>query len=178
MKVAEIKSSWYAIRIHKQNGEQKIKERFEKLINEKLLTGVLEVLVPVEKYYKNVAGKTTVRERNLLPGYIILEIEDDKLGEAGVDIRNNMVGVGAILMTPLKQSEVERLVEVHRKDVSTSDISFTSGNFVKIVDGPFADFDGVITTVDEPKKRLKVEVKVFGRATPVDLSFKQVKLQQ
>jgi transcriptional antiterminator NusG len=170
---------WYVIRAI-SGQEQKVKSYIEaELAREGLSEHVPQILIPMEKVYTIKNGKKTVKEKNYFPGYIY--IQADLTGEVAPTIRavNGVVGfLGAKdIPTPLRLSEVNRILgrvdEMSEQDASIVE-PFIVGESVKVSEGPFQGFSGTIEEVMEDKKKLKVMVKIFGRKTPLELSFMQV----
>ena len=134
--------------------------------------------------YKIRSGKKVISERNILPGYILIEaIRERFSGEmiqsiAGI---NNVIHfLGKTNPTPMKESEANRLlgkVDESQEAGESMIEPFIVGETVKIIDGPFSEFVGDIQEVNEEKKKLKVIVKIFGRGTEVELNFMQVEKQ-
>ena len=172
---------WYSLRVI-SGKERKIKERIEKEIQlNNWGDFIFQVLVPTEKVYKIRNGKKVISERNILPGYILLEALPSKLsGEVIQEIANipNVIHfLGKNTPTPMKESDANRLLGKvdETQDAAESLIEpFIVGETVKIIDGPFTEFIGDIQEVNEEKKKLKVIVKIFGRGTEVELNFMQV----
>jgi transcriptional antiterminator NusG len=138
-------------------------------------------LIPTEKVYQIRNGKKISKERNYFPGYVLIEAA--LVGEIPHILRNipNVIGfLGSKETeepTPLRQSEVNRILgKVDELAASDEEINipFFVGESVKVIDGPFNSFTGIIEEVNEDKKKLKVMVKIFGRKTPLELSFMQV----
>jgi transcriptional antiterminator NusG len=176
--------NWYVLRVI-SGKERKLKEYIELEIKRSGWGDVItQVLVPTEKVYKIKAGKKVIQERNFFPGYILIEAAVGQLtGDMVLTIRN-MTGVinflGKGMPEPLRKSEVNRIlgkVDEMQDDVGTMNEPFIVGETVKIIDGPFNDFLGNIEEIYEEKKKLKVNVKIFGRKTPVELNFMQVEKQ-
>lgn len=151
---------------------------WEKVIN--------QVLIPTEKVYKIRKGKKITQEKNYFPGYMLLEINEKMLNKDIVQTINRMTNVISFLSDkekkpiPLREAEVNRILGIvdDMLDADESNIEpFIVGETVKIVDGPFNDFNGVIEEVYDEKKKIKVMVKIFGRRTPVELNFMQVEKQ-
>jgi transcriptional antiterminator NusG len=172
---------WYSLRVI-SGKERKIKERLEKEIQ---LNGweefIFQVLVPTEKVYKIRSGKKVISERNILPGYILIEALPSRLsGEVIQEIANvpNVIHfLGKNTPTPMKESDANRLLGKvdETQDAGESLIEpFIVGETVKIIDGPFTEFVGEIQEINEEKKKLKVIVRIFGRGTEVELNFMQV----
>ncbi|MBQ0061022.1 MAG: transcription termination/antitermination protein NusG [Bacteroidaceae bacterium] len=177
--MAEIEKKWYVLRAV-SGKEAKVKEYLEAEIKNGLLGEyVSQVLIPAEKVVQNRNGKKVVKERNILPGYVLVEAA--LVGEVAHDLRNtpNVAGFlgGLDNPTPLRQSEVNRMLgTVDEMLVPTEEVNidYAVGENVKVTDGPFNGFNGVIEEVSAEKKKLKVMVKIFGRKTPLELSFVQV----
>ena len=172
---------WYSLRVI-SGKEKKIQER---ILLEVERSGwkdfVFSVVVPTEKVYKIRNGKKVMQERNLLPGYILIEAVGSKLnGDVAkmiADIPNVIHFLGKEQPIPMTQAEANRLLGKVDESTETGETlsePFLIGETVKIIDGPFAEFVGDIQEVNEEKKKLKVIVKIFGRGTEVELNFMQV----
>jgi len=168
---------WYAIHTYsgyEDNVSRNLKQRIESLGYE---DKIFNVLVPKEKKIKIKGGKREVYEEKIYPGYVLVEmvVSDD----SWYVVRNtpNVTGfIGAgVIPTPLSKDEVEALVKRMGVDDPKYKIELVAGDNVKVTDGPFKDFDGRIAEVDEERGRVKVLVTMFGRETPVELDFLQVK---
>ncbi|MBK8966765.1 MAG: transcription termination/antitermination protein NusG [Saprospiraceae bacterium] len=172
---------WYSLRVI-SGKEKKIKERIDLEIERSNWKDfVFQVIVPTEKVYKIRGGKKVVQERNLLPGYILVEAYGSRLnGDVAKiisDIPNVIHFLGRDMPVPMTQVEANRLlgkVDDSSEAGETMAEPFLVGETVKIIDGPFTDFVGDIQEVNEEKKKLKVIVKIFGRGTEVELNFMQV----
>jgi transcriptional antiterminator NusG len=162
--------------------ERKIKERLEKEIQlNNWGDFIFQILVPTEKVYKIRSGKKVISERNILPGYILVEALPSKLSgeviQEIVNVPNVIHFLGKNTPTPMKESDANRLLGKvdETQDAGESLIEpFIIGETVKIIDGPFTEFIGEIQEVNEEKKKLKVIVRIFGRGTEVELNFMQV----
>jgi len=182
---------WYVIRAI-SGKEKKVKQYIESEISRLGLSDyVAQVLIPTEKVYQIKDGKKISKERSYLPGYVL--IEANLVGEIP-HIIENVTGVISFLGSkgeavisflgskgeapaPLRQSEVNRIlgkVDELADSEEVLNIPFVVGETVKVTDGPFNSFSGVIEEVHEDKKKLKVMVKIFGRKTPLELSYMQV----
>jgi transcriptional antiterminator NusG len=179
--MAEITKKWYVIRAV-SGKEKKVKQQLELEIDrQKLNDYVDQVLIPTEKIYQIRNGKKISKERNYFPGYVLIEAALIGEVEHVIKSMNNVIGFlgrekgGDPL--PMRQSEVNRILgkvdELSDTDAEM-EIPFVVGESVKVVDGPFNNFNGVIEEVNEDKKKLKVMVKIFGRKTPLELSYLQV----
>ena len=146
--------------------------------NELLSTHVSQVLIPVEKHASLRNGKRVVKEKISLPGYIF--VEANLVGDVAHTLRfmPNCLGFlgGLDEPSPVPQSEINRMLgtaEVTEIE-DTVDIPYVVDETGKVTDGPFSGFSGVIEEVNAEKHKLKVMVKIFGRKTPLELSFMQV----
>jgi transcriptional antiterminator NusG len=175
---------WYSLRVI-SGKERKIKERIELEIQRSNWDDfVTQVVVPSEKVYKIRSGKKVILDRNILPGYILLEAFPSKLtGEiiqTIASIPNVIHFLGRENPIPMRESEANRMLGKadESQDMTESLIEpYIEGETVKIIDGPFKDFVGDIKEVNEEKKKLTVIVKIFGRGTEVELNFMQVEKQ-
>jgi len=171
---------WYVLRAI-GGKEKKVKEYIESEINRlELQDYISQVLIPQEKVYQIRAGKKISKERSFFPGYVLIEAV--LVGEIP-HILKNIPNVIGFLGTkegepvPLRKSEINRILgKVDELAASDEEINvpFYVGESVKVVDGPFNSFTGIIEEVNDEKKKLKVMVKIFGRKTPLELSFMQV----
>lgn len=172
---------WYSLRVI-SGKERKIVERIQKEIELSNWHGYInQMVVPVEKVYKIRNGKKVALERNILPGYILVEALPSKLkGEvvkAIHDLTNVIHFLGKENPTPMSFVDANRLLgKFDEKNAAIEKMiePFIIGETVKIMDGPFIEFIGDVQEVNEEKKKLKVIVKIFGRGTEVELSFMQV----
>ena len=168
---------WYAIHTYsgyEDNVMRNLKQRIESLGYE---GKIFEVLVPKEKKIRIKGGKREVIEEKIYPGYVLVQmiVTDD----SWYVVRNTphvtgFIGAGTI-PTPLSQIEIDTLITRMGVEEPKYKIDVKVGDSVKIVDGPFKDFDGKIAEVDAERGRVKVLVSIFGRETPVELDFLQIK---
>ena len=179
--MSDIAKKWYVLRAI-GGKEKKVKELIESEITRlNLQDYISQVLIPTEKVYQIRNGKKISKERNFFPGYVLIEAA--LVGEISHILKNitNVIGFlgakGDENPTPLRSNEVNRILgkvdELAAGDEELN-VPFYIGETVKVVDGPFNSFTGVIEEVNEDKKKLKVMVKIFGRKTPLELSFMQV----
>ena len=174
-----VEKSWYVLRAVSSK-ETKVKEYIDAEIkNGRLGDHVSQVLIPTEKVVQVRGGKRIVKERTYLPGYVLVEAA--LVGETVHSLRNtpNVLGFlgGMDNPTPLRESEVNRIlgkVDEMQEDLVDVVIPYVEGEAVKVTDGPFSGFSGVIEKMDNEKKKVTVTVKVFGRSTGLDLGFTQV----
>ncbi len=171
---------WYVLRVLSGN-EKKIKQYIENEINRLNLNDYISrILIPTEKVFQMRKGKKISKEKNYFPGYILIEAA--LVGEIP-HIIENVPGIIGFLgakkgePNPLRPSEVKRIlgkIDELSEQGEEVNIPFIVGEPVKVIDGPFNSFSGVIEEINEEKKKLKVMVKIFGRKTPLELSFMQV----
>jgi transcriptional antiterminator NusG len=163
--------------------QKKVKEYLDKEISRGGWSELVkQVFLPVEKVYKVAAGKKVMRERNYYPGYVMIEILDGKLNDDLRDVIKNTTNVihflGKENPIALRKAEVNKMLGKMDEMSEAGGISmmepYIVGETIKIIEGPFNDFNGIIEEVNDEKKKLKVTVKIFGRATPVELSYMQV----
>jgi len=179
--MSENSKKWYVLRAI-GGKEKKVKEYIDNEIANGDLTGFVEqVLIPTEKVYQIRNGKKISKERNFFPGYVLIEAA--LVGEVAHTLRNFPNVIGFLGDTkggdpvPMRQSEVNRILgrvdELAETDEEIN-IPYVVGETVKVIDGPFNGFNGTIEEINEEKKKLQVMVKIFGRKTPLELSFMQV----
>jgi transcription termination/antitermination protein NusG len=178
------KSQWFVI--HTLSGqEQKVKESIEKRLKaEEMQEYIHEVLVPMEKVAEVRSGKKTVTARKLFPGYVFIDMElldDNKriIEKPWYFLRDTqgIIGlVGGDRPTPTSTEEIESIKAQisESEDHEKPKVQFEVGETVKINDGPFLNFSGVIEEIEPERGKLKVTVNIFGRNTPVELEYWQV----
>ena len=177
--MAQAEMAWYVLRAI-SGKEGKVKEYiYAEIKNGRLGGHVAQVLIPTEKVKQIRGNKQVVKERLYLPGYVLVEAR--LVGETVHELRNtpNVLGFlgGMDNPTPLRESEVNRILGKvdELEDVPQEiEIPFVAGESVKVIDGPFTGFSGVVEKVDDEKRKVTVTVKVFGRNTGLDLGFMQV----
>ncbi len=179
-------TKWYVLRVV-SGKERKVKEYLDKdIIRSGWQEIIKQIFLPMEKVYKVQNGKKVMREKNYFPGYVMMEVLDGKLTDDIVLHISNISNVMHFLtdgkgskgnIISLRKSEVNKMLgkvdEMNDQGVTMSE-PFIIGETIKIIEGPFNDFNGVIEDVNDEKKKLKVTVKIFGRSTPVELSYMQV----
>jgi len=179
-----MQSQWFVI--HTLSGqEQKVKESIEKRLKaEEMGEYIKEVLVPMEKVAEVRSGKKTVSTRKLYPGYVFLDmilLDENKrvVEKPWYFIRDTpgIIGfVGGDRPTPTSTEEIATIKEQisESEDQERPKVHFEAGETVKINDGPFLNFSGVIEEIEPERGKLKVTVNIFGRNTPVELEYWQV----
>lgn len=177
---SDIVLKWYVVRAV-SGKEKKVRDYIEHEIKAaKLDDFVKQILIPTEKVYQIRNGKKISKERSFFPGYILIEAA--LVGEVPHVIKG-VTGVIGFLgdkqhnPVPLRPAEVNRIlgkVDELAESEEEMNIPYVVGETVKVIDGPFNSFSGIIEDIDEAKKKLKVMVKIFGRKTPLELNFMQV----
>jgi transcriptional antiterminator NusG len=172
---------WYVVHTYYSH-ENRVKETIEKGILNTALEGKIgQILVPVQKTFHIREGKKIEREKKLFNSYIIVE------ADLTAEVKNyilNVSGVTHILgygknPIPLPKDEVDRLLGIENRDQNSSSMhEILPGDHVKIIAGPFTEFDGVVDKLDQGGLRLTVNVTVFGRITPVEVSADQVEIKK
>lgn len=178
--MAETGKKWYVLKAV-SGKEAKVKEYLEALMrtNKSLADHVGQILLPTEKYAQLRNGKRVVKEKLFLPGYVLVEAQLD--GEIAHTLRfiPNVLGFlgGMDNPSPVRQADINRILGTAEETAIRSEetnIPFTIDDAVKVTDGPFSGFSGVVEEVNAEKRKLKVMVKIFGRKTPLELGFNQV----
>lgn len=176
---------WFSLRVI-SGKERSVRDRVDAEIRSCSWEDIVsQIVVPSEKVYKIRNGKKVIMERNILPGYILVEADHGRLkGDIAQHIANlpNVIHfLGKTDPEPMTLAEANRLLGKVDETMATGETliePFIVGETIKIVDGPFNDFVGDVQAIDEAKRKLKVTVKIFGRPTEVDLTFMQVEKQQ
>jgi len=169
--------AWYAIHTYAgyENAvARNLKQRIESLGME---DKIFSVTVPTEKKIKVKAGKRVEEEEKIYPGYVLVEMivtEDSWYVVRNTPRVTGFVGSG-VNPVPLDPKEVETLFSRMSSSQTVHTIDLASGDLVKVSDGPFKDFEGKVAEVDTERGKIKVLVSMFGRETPVELDFLQVK---
>ncbi len=179
--MSEITKKWYVIRAI-SGKEKRVKELLELEIDRHKLNDYVEqVLIPTEKIYQIRKGKKISKEKNYFPGYVLIQAA--LIGEVEHIIKSLTNVLGFLGATkggdplPMRQTEVNRILgKVDELSVNDEEmnIPYVIGESVKVVDGPFNNFNGIIENINEEKKKLTVMVKIFGRKTPLELNYMQV----
>ena len=169
---------WYIVQAYSGFEKKVVESIKEELKKHKLLEKMEEILVPTHQVTEVKKGKRTKKEKKFFPGYVLIKID---LTKQIYHMIKNLQKVSGFLgsadkPTPISDNEIKRILGQVSESALTqkAGISFEIGEKVKVCDGPFASFNGLIEEIDEEKSRLKVSVSIFGRPTPVDLEFNQV----
>jgi len=179
--MGDIKKRWYVVRAV-SGKEKKVKEYLDLEISRlKLEDFVDQVLIPTEKVFQIRNGKKIIKEKSYLPGYVLIEAA--LVGEVTHVIKSipNVIGFLGTEKggepVPMRLAEVNRIlgkVDELSEAEEEMKIPFIVGESVKVIDGPFNNFSGVVDEINEDKKKLKVMVKIFGRKNLLELSYMQV----
>jgi transcriptional antiterminator NusG len=169
---------WYIVHAY-SNFEKKVAEAIEEKAKAKGLWDKIEkILVPTEKVVEVRRGRKVDAERKFFPGYVLVRAN---LTDEVFSLIKNTPKVTGFLGSdskpaPITDDEAERILTQVQEGVERPkpSVTFEIGEQVRVADGPFASFNGTVQDVDEERSRLKVEVSIFGRATPVELEFGQV----
>jgi transcription termination/antitermination protein NusG len=169
---------WYIVHTY-SNFEKKVAEEIKRQAGlQELTEEVVDVVVPTEEVVEVRRGQKKSTERKFLPGYVLLNA---KLTDEVYHLVKNVAKVTGFLgqgnkPMALRKAEVDRILNQVQEGVEhpRSSITFEIGEQVRVTDGPFTSFAGVVEEVDDDRSRVKVAVSIFGRATPVELEFTQV----
>ena len=174
--------NWYTLRVI-SGKEKKIKESllFE-LDYQELTIEVGDILVPSENIVEMKEGKKKIKNKVFFPGYILIQMSESKEARYLVENANGVMSFVGPNNEPqaLKESEVTRILgEVEGREGREIVVApYKIEDSVKVTDGPFADFTGFVTEVNDEKQKVKVSVSIFGRSTPIELDFLQVVLEK
>jgi transcription termination/antitermination protein NusG len=168
---------WYVLHTYsgyEENVEKNLKQRIESMDME---DKIFNILIPVEKKIKIKNGKRKVVEEKIFPGYVMVEMV--VTDESWYVVRNTpnvtgFIGTGTI-PTPISEKEIKGLQKRMGVDEPKFKIDVVEGSPVRIMDGPFKNLEGKVTNIDEGKGKIKVSVNMFGRETPIELDFLQIK---
>ncbi len=169
---------WYAIHTYagyEKAVERNLKQRIESLGVQDL---IFDVLVPTEKVTKIQKGKRVEVDEKIYPGYVLVDMivtEDTWYIVRNTPRVTGFIGAGGTDPVPLKKEEVEAIFKRMKSSQIKEDSKYEVGEVVKIIDGPFSDFEGKIDSIDSERGKVKLLVSMFGRETPVELDFLQIK---
>jgi transcriptional antiterminator NusG len=172
---------WYCLRTYTGH-EEKVKLTIENELKRlDLDEKVPEIIIPQETVFEVRGGKRRTKIKNFLPGYIVLKVN---LNKKIKDVIQNLPSVVSFVGTKsapsaLRKNEIDRIIGrvEERKSIATIETSFEIGDPVKIIDGPFTTFSGTVKEINFEKQKMKVEVGILGRKTPVELDFSQVEME-
>ncbi len=183
MKILEDQEKkWYVVHVLSGH-ENKVKAYLESEINRLgLQAKITDILVPSENITEMRDGKKKMKNKIFFPGYILMEMV---LDVESMHLISNTPGITHFVGSknkpqPLRPDEIKRILGRvdEAKNRELMDVPFRAGDPIKVIDGPFTDFTGVVQEVNEEKNKVKVMVSIFGRSTPVELDFLQVELEK
>ena len=170
--------NWYIVQAYSGFEKKVVESIKDTLTKSKLEEHLGEMLVPTQEVTEVKKGKRTKKQKKYFPGYVLVRLDMNK---QIFHLIKSLPKVSGFLGTedkpaPITDAEIERILGQVSESANNpkSGISFEIGEKVKVCDGPFASFNGLVEEIDEEKSRLKVSVSIFGRATPVDLEYNQV----
>ena len=167
---------WYSIQTY--GSERKVREAILNLIEEhNLQDRISEVIVPTEDVVEMKSGKKKISERSLYSGYVFINIDLDTALQTmiqAVPKVSGFIGEGNV-PTPLSENDINTILDrVNNRPAPKPKVYFEKNEMVRIIDGPFANFTGTVDEYDVDHGTLKLNVSIFGRSTPVDISYSQV----
>lgn len=169
---------WYVV--HTLSGqEKKVKDTIDMRVKQEGMEELVKlVLVPEENVSEVKSGKKTIRKRRFFPGYILVEMEMTNETWHFINEVNGIIGFigGGKKPVPLKDQEISEILDQieEKKSKVKPKVAFEQGESIKVTEGPFLNFNGVVHEVNPEKGRLKVMVSIFGRETPIELEYWQV----
>lgn len=168
---------WYAVHTYSGYENAVLRNLKQKIISQDLQEKIFNVIVPVEKKIKVKGSKRVEVEEKIYPGYILVDMVVDD--DSWYQVRNTprvtgFVGSGTTPV-PLAQKELDYIFSRMKDNDTIHDISVEPGEMVSITDGPFKDYEGKVDEIDKARGKLKVLVSMFGRETPLELDFLQIK---
>jgi transcriptional antiterminator NusG len=170
------KAAWFVVHTYSGHEKKVANALVQRVQTMNLTDKVLEILIPTQNKIKIIKSQKQTIAEKVFPGYMLVRMildDDSWLAVRTTQGVTGFVGAGK-KPTPLPASEVEAIVKFMAQDAPKYKASFSSGEAVKIIDGPFTDFLGTVDSIDDEKGKVKVLVSIFGRETPVELDFLQV----
>ena len=169
---------WYVLNVY-SGSEQRVKDAIlENASKQKMENYFGDIMIPTEEVMEVKKGKRVTTERKFFPGYILVNMELTDTTWSLVQSQPRVTGFlgGKGKPVPITQAEAERLIRQMDEGVERprTTISFDIGEEVRVIEGPFESFNGIVEEADDEKERLKVAVSIFGRSTPVELEYSQV----
>lgn len=175
---------WYVLRVA-ANKEAQVKDTLAQKVEREGLSGIIgRIEVPVERIKRIRGNKQTVHKRKLYPGYVFMEMEsteDGRVPEKAWFMIKGTAGVGDFIgtegiPTPMRDTDVAKmLLEAEKPEEAPSiKVEFTKGDVIRIREGAFENFEGVVDSIDTERGIVKVIVTIFGRSTPLDIEYWQI----
>jgi transcriptional antiterminator NusG len=170
---------WYVVHAYSGFEKSVMRALVERVARSGMQDKFGQILVPVEEVVEMKGGQKSVTERKFFPGYVLVEMEMDDDSWHLVKSTSKVtgfVGGSGNKPTPISETEVEKILHQMQEGVEKPrpKVLFEVGEFVRVKEGPFTDFNGSVESVNYDKSRLHVSVTIFGRSTPVELEFSQV----
>ncbi|MCB1721631.1 MAG: transcription termination/antitermination protein NusG [Rhodospirillales bacterium] len=172
-------AKWYVLHVH-SGFEKKVADAIkEKARKQGLESHVEEIMVPTEEVVEVKRGQRVNAERKFFPGYVLAKLDmNDNVWHLIKDTPkvSGFLGAGGNKPVPITEAEANRLIQQVQEGIDRPrpSVVYDIGEEIKVTDGPFASFAGIVEEIDEEKQKLKVSVSIFGRATPVELEYGQV----
>ncbi len=167
---------WYVV--HTYSGfEKRVKQLLEeKIKNENLYDQIDDVLIPTEDIVELKKGKKKISKKKTFPGYILVHMQMNTTNWHKVKSIPKVTGfVGGINPVPIPEQDVKAMIDLAKSQAPRMAAKFMEGDTVEVVDGPFLGFNGVVDEVNPEKEKVKVIVSIFGRQTPIELDYLQIK---
>ncbi len=167
---------WYVV--HTYSGfEKRVKQLLEeKIKNENLYDQIDDVLIPTEDIVELKKGKKKISKKKTFPGYILVHMQMNTTNWHKVKSIPKVTGfVGGINPVPIPEQDVKAMIDLAKSQAPRMAAKFMVGDTVEVVDGPFLGFNGVVDEVNPEKEKVKVIVSIFGRQTPIELDYLQIK---
>ncbi len=171
--------NWYVVHTYSQFEKNVMKALKERIQREAMQEQFGQILVPVEEVVELKAGQKSISERKFFPGYVLVEME--MTDESWHLVKNTpkvtgFLGGSAMKPTPISEKEVKLIMQQMQAGVEKPrpKVLFEVGEAVRVKEGPFTDFNGIVEDVNYDKNKIRVAVTIFGRSTPVELDFGQV----
>ncbi len=171
--------NWYVVRAYSGYEDRVMSSLKERVVQYDMADSFGEILVPKEEVVEMREGKKRTTERKFFPGYVLVQMEmnDDTWHMVkGMPRVLGFIGGTSDRPAPISDAEADSILQRVQEGVDkpTPKVMFEAGEIIRVIDGPFKDFSGVVEEVNYEKNRLRVSVLIFGRSTPVDLEFGQI----
>ncbi len=177
-----MEAKWYTLHVYSGQEKKVVSYIESEITRTNLEERITNVFVPQEKFVEMKNGKKVEKEKFFFPGYVLIEMTLDKETRHLVLNTPGVINFLGSQNSPqvIQPSEIERILgrTKEREEIDTSNIPFSVGDTVRVVDGPFNDFTGFIEEINPEKNKVKVMVSIFGRPTPVELDFLQVEQEK
>jgi len=172
------KARWYVVHVHSGSEKSTAEYIMEQAVVKEMDAFIEDVVVPTESAVEMRRGAKVNTERKFFPGYMLVRMEMNDDAWHFVKSAPKVTGFlgGKNRPSPISDTEVQQIMQQMEEGVGSvrNDVTYDVGEEVKVTDGPFASFNGIVEEADQERKRLKVSVSIFGRATPVELEYSQV----